>query len=237
MYLQYSNFVHEVAERVERDESGKSLEQILADQTRKFKDSSNYLRYTNRKTGQIKRLKNLLPGQEKFETPVDCDTKYEATDVRFRILRAVYDLLKESEVDALPVYPLAVEDKGPTEAVIDLTADSGDEEEKDEDVVDRHDDSMLEETNKHGFTEKQIRLKYNDTYQDNGHTIESKLLSKTLNLLKSEAHLEKTDSGKWRAKNVKVLELTLKNSEEKPWHVKKISPTTTVQTCRFLPHL
>ena len=210
----------------------------MSDSTRKFKDSSNYLRFTNRKTGQIKRLKELLPGQDKFETPVDCDTNYKATDVRFRILRAVYDLLKESEGEALAVDPLAVGDKEPREAVIyDLTADSGDEDEKGDDVVDHREDAMLEEINKQGFTEKQIRLKYNDTYQDDGHTIESKLLSRTLTLLKSEAHMEKMDGGKWRAKNVKVLELTLKNSDEKSFHVEKKSPTSTIQKCRFSPYL
>ena len=209
------------------------MEHILADSAKKFKDSSNYLRFTNRKTGQIKRLKTLLPDQDQFEAPEDCDDiDFGANDVSPRILRAVYDLLKESIV----VYPKTMIDgKHLTDEVIDFATsieDSDDDaaaEADEDDEVGRY-NSMLEETNKRGFSEKQIRSKYNDTYQDDGHTIKAALLTKTLNQLKSEARLEKTDDGKWRAKNVKALEMTLKNIEEEACDVEETSPPTMVQT-------
>lgn len=62
MAVRYGNFVHEVSERAK---SGKTTAKaILQDAKEKFEDSSNYLRFSNRKTGQMKGLEEYLPDQD-----------------------------------------------------------------------------------------------------------------------------------------------------------------------------
>jgi hypothetical protein len=189
MARKYTNFVHEVSERLR---GGVSLQQLLSDTKEKFKDESNFLRHTNRKTGQIKRLKDSLPGQHQFEDPTSCDER--VTDegpIIKRILRAVRDLVRDTCSDER------------TEEL--RTAEGGIAEDED----------ALKEINKRGFTSKEILAKYNNLYYqgDHNHTIKMASLNRKLTLLKNQAKLEKLDTGRWRAKNWKALEMDVSGAE------------------------
>ena len=95
-----------------------------------------------------------------------------------RIMRAVVDLVKESRLDT----------------------------ERDTEKAEEDWEKDWEEINERGFPVKAIMCKYNSTYQDlEQHTIKRAALNKELTQLKQKAKIEKTEDGRWRAKNFKVL--------------------------------
>ena len=177
MARKYNNFVHEISERLK---AGTTVDEVMQKGKHLFSDDSNYLRHTSRKTGQIYRLKSFLPQQTRFKAPVDVKT-YDGDGLPKRILRSILDLINESD----PPFSNSDDDEGI--------------------FTQLSDDEKLELINKHGFTAKEILAKYNDTYQEENHTIKWGALNKELTYLKNLAKLEKTDEGSWRAKNLKVL--------------------------------
>ena len=154
-----------------------------------FTDKANFLRHSNRKNGQWD-MTHRMPDQEHFEDPEDddgdgsFDDGDDNTKIVMRVKRAVYDL---------------VHDRRDSGALESLDADNV--------VSDSDDDtknaleSQLRETNKCGFTKRDILRMYNNTFQENLHTITAVLLHCVLHQLKDEAKLEKFESDRWRAKN------------------------------------
>jgi hypothetical protein len=193
MAQRYTNFVHEVSQKLTSGEA--STESVMKDGMNRFTDSANYIRFSNRKTGQMKGLQIHLPDQDThFEDPDDDESVVESTvlseSIVHRVKSSVFYLVTETETE------------------LSWSSDEDDSSRPVERLDD--DDSKWKKINAKGFTISQIQDKYNDTFQEDGHSIKRGELTKILNQLKSEARLEKTHNGGWRAKNWVELRIDCK---------------------------
>ncbi|CAB9510755.1 expressed unknown protein [Seminavis robusta] len=229
MAHKYTKFVSEVSQRLK---TGATVAEVMSDGKKLFSDAANYLLHTNRKTGQIKGHKHLLPEQRMFEDPIEDDSgddsgddsaDYSHEDTSKRILRALLDLIHDSlpvDFETLPNGKDRSDGDGHASIGMKSTDASVDESVKVvvkleneagggsmDDNSDQENQETFENINKKGFTGKQILTKYNSTYQDGAHTLKSNILNTELTQLKNQAKIEKIENGRWRAKNLRALKL------------------------------
>ena len=96
-----------VKELVERTQCGISLKEALSRVEKRFPCKANYTLHTNRKTGQIKDLKDHLPGQDCFEHPKDVSggtarSLLGDNALGLRVLEAMIELKEEARICEQP---------------------------------------------------------------------------------------------------------------------------------------